>query len=149
MAASALSSDSIRTGLVMRHEAIPGLRATSVLFHSVTGQGDALQAVAFAKFRHQVVAAAVGQTDVGNDNVELLFASGRARLRERSCGGDFIATTGEQFGERCARRLVASTSKMRGGSALAPATVAVGKIGSGLFAGVKVPAFFAIRASGS
>ena len=60
--------------------------AADVFFHSVATQGDARGAMIAADLLHQVIAAAVRQTKVRDDEVELLIVRQFARFHQR-CGG--------------------------------------------------------------
>jgi len=45
-------------------------RAFEVLFHAIATEGDAAQAVGGAQFLHQFHAGAVGQPEIGDDEIE-------------------------------------------------------------------------------
>src|SRR5713226_7612398 len=62
-------------------------RLSYILFHSEIAKRDAGQAFARSEFAHEFVAAAVGQANVANEQIEILcarlFHGLRGRMRER------------------------------------------------------------------
>src|SRR5437667_11261453 len=61
-----------------------------ILFHSETAKRDAAQAFARSEFAHELVAAAVGQANVANEQIEILCARLFHRLRGRMGERDLI-----------------------------------------------------------
>ena len=79
----------------------------NVAIHTVAAEGDALTSRAqLAKFIHQFVAVAVGQSQIGKHQIVSERLRNIPRLFDGFCGGDFVTTAGQETGQRIASLIV-------------------------------------------
>src|SRR5688572_20395340 len=87
------------------------LAAAQVVRLPEAAEGDALHVHALPQVAHDVVAGAVGQADVGDEQVEVLFASKLKGLGDGAGGGDGEAEAAEQPGHHTSCVLVVFDEK--------------------------------------
>ena len=85
--------------------------------HPRAGQRDAAEREPIAKLLHQLVAAAIGQTDVADDEIERLFGRARERIGRGGGDPDRVALALEQLGEQLRRVGVILDEKQTSGLA--------------------------------
>ena len=71
------------------------LCASEIFIHSITAERNAAQAVVTRELIHEVDAIAIGQSDVGDDEVELLIRGKVARRFYRARSHDIVALLAE------------------------------------------------------
>ncbi|MGA9579851.1 MAG: hypothetical protein WBV90_19735 [Terrimicrobiaceae bacterium] len=73
-----------------------------IAFHSVTAERYARQGELPFQLVHQILAAAIGKTEITDCDIKLVCFRERARLGDRFSIRDGMTTLGEELGERFA-----------------------------------------------
>src|ERR1700692_4705012 len=82
------------------------LRFFQVLFHSITTEGDTAQSVIACQLQHQIHAVAIWQTEVTDDEIELMGRVQRESGFDCAGGENVMFLPAEQSSQNVERRLV-------------------------------------------
>jgi hypothetical protein len=79
-----------------------GLRAAHILLHPVSGQRNPRECPAPPELGHEIAAVAVGQSDIGDQQIEILAHRDRARLAHTAGGQHMMTPATQQSRQRLA-----------------------------------------------